>query len=70
MSGQSGTHGLVGDASEAAVQVCGGAQLDGHVEGEVVMEEVWLLLGPAALLALPLLQAHCGKETLALDNTA
>ena len=64
-----GTHGLVINTSEAAVQVCCGAQLDRHVEGELVMQEVWLLLGPAALLALPLLQAPCGREeTLMLDN--
>ena len=56
------THRLLSDASQAAVQVCGGAQLDGHVQDKLVMQEVWLLLGAATLLALPLLQAHCGGE--------
>lgn len=55
-------HRLVVDPGDAAVQVCGGAQLDGHVVGEAFVQEVWRRLGPAAHLALALFQTRCGRK--------
>lgn len=56
------THALVVDALDAAVQVGRGAQLDGHVDAQLIVEEARLNLHSAARLALALLQADCEGE--------
>lgn len=52
------------------MQVCGGAQLDGHVVAQEVVQEMWRRLDPAArlALALALLLARCGGQNTAEEQ--